>query len=216
MKLVRQYCAPIGALFFPLFLYIASSLLSLQSRAHTVVLSEYSLEYKNEQWVLTFEQKTSQLRDAIYALRPDLQGINLNSEAFLDATEDYIISNMSLKYHGEELRIVRQHMHYSGLRFESRFIAEGLPDAPEYLNIQVNGFDAHEHSIVLFRVIEETEGYLNYFNQEQRLGSFDFKTKSFAFEEVKTNGRHISILYALISLIIIGFVVKLIRAKKVT
>lgn len=214
MKLVKQYCAPHGALFLPLFICIALCLLSLQSKAHTIVLSEYSFEFKNEQWVLTFDQKTSQLRDAIYAKRPDLKGINLNSEVFLNATEDYIISNLSLKYNGERLRIVRQHMRFGGLKFESRFVVEGLPEAPAYLNIRVDGFDEHEHSIVLFRVIEETEGYLNYFNQEQRLASFNFATKSFAFEEVKANTRYTFILYALAFLIVVAFAVKLARSKR--
>ncbi|MEP5613519.1 MAG: hypothetical protein ABJP45_14805 [Cyclobacteriaceae bacterium] len=214
MKLVK-YCVPQGAHFFVLLSSCIALLLSLTSSAHAVVLSEYSLQYENKQWVLSFDQKTSQLRDAIYASRPDLKGMNLNSEVFMDATANHIISNLSITYGREQLDIVPQHMHYGGLRFESRFIVEGLSENPDNLNLSVDGFDAHEHSVVLFRVSIGKEGYLNYFNQNQHVATFDFATKSYTMEEVSSGGGGKRILYALLLLVLVGVAFRLFNTRRV-
>lgn len=211
MKRVKN-CVPLGAQFF---IFLFSSLLSFNSLGHRVVLSEYTLQYENGYWILSFDQKTSQLRDAIYASNPDLKGINLNSDVFLEATENYIMRSLILIYDGETLRFEPQKMRYGGLRFESRFIVEGLDTNPDYLVIKVDGFDAHEHSVVLFRFSEEDEAYLNYFNQDQRLATLDFATHRYVFEEIVSSGADRFWLYAISALVLLVLVIKLVRMRAV-
>lgn len=213
MKLVRS-CVPSGTHFLFLltsfFLFINSHNVS----AHTVVFSEYSLQYANGQWHLLFIQKTSYLRDAIYAVEPGLKGQNLNCDDFLEATSNYLTSTLKLKYRGNPLRIEPQYMRYGGLRFESGFLVEGLPEDPDYLTIRSDGFDTHEHSIVLFRVAIEDDAYVNYFNQDQRLATFDFASHSYVFEEVKSDNRYKIILLTIFGLLLVAGVGKFIRSKK--
>lgn len=172
--------------------------------AHNVVLSEYSLQYQNEQWVLKFDQKTSYLRDAIYATRPDLKGINLNSQPYLQATADHIATNLTLKYEGDKLRITPQHMKYGGLKFESTFIVEGLSPTPDYLVIKTEGFDTHEHSVMLFRMTIGKDGYLNYFAQDRRLATFDFTKRSYVFEEMDAGGGYGFLVYVVLLVLVVG------------
>ncbi len=189
---------------------------NLASLAHPIVFSEYSLKYENEQWVLSFDQKTSYLRDAIYAVKPDLKGMNLNSSLFLEATADHITSNLTLKYRGKLLRIIPQQMKYGGLKFQSTFLVEGLTVEPDYLTIKTDGFDVHEHSVVLFRIGVENEGYLNYFNKDQKLATFDFTAHRYVFEEITPSGHYEFVFYAiLIAVLIIGLAIRRFRAKKV-
>lgn len=206
-------CALLRAHFFILLLVALTN--SFNAVAHNVVLSEYSLSYVNNQWILTFKQKTSYLRDAIYETRSDLKGINLNSEVFKEATAEHIITNLSLKYRGEVLLVEPIQMKYGGLSFESTFSVEGLPNDPDFLTIKTDAFDAHEHSIVLFRVTKGTEGYLHYFNQEQRLATFDFTTRSYTMEETESIGSYKSIIYGVLTLIVVAVIAKLFlrRAK---
>ncbi len=193
---------------------IVSLSFSLSGSGHAIVFSEYSLRYDNEQWILSFDQKTRYLRDAIYATRPDLKGTNLNSSDFLDATANHITANLVLKYKGRLLRIVPQQMRYGGLKFESTFVVEGLPEQPGFLTIKTDGFDVHDHSIILFRVAIENEGYLNYFNQDQRLATFDFVLHRYVFEEISPIGRHNLIFYVILLLVLAGASVLLNKAKK--
>lgn len=209
-----RFCAPKWAHFALLLSILAVFLLSLQSSAHTIVLSEYTLQYQNEGWTLSFHKKTNQLRDAIYSSRPDLKGINLNSKDFKAATFDYITSNLSLAYQGDQLRIIPQNMHYGGLRFESTFLVEGLAEEPDFLGIKVNGFDGHEHSIVLFRIAIEKEGYLNYFNEHQRVATFDFTSHHYAFEEMKSDQSPKSAFYTMLFVVFTGVVVWLFPGKR--
>ena len=59
--------------FLSLGLFILFSLLfSGKGQAHTVVVSAYHLEFKTDRWILDFKQETGSLRDALYALHPDL------------------------------------------------------------------------------------------------------------------------------------------------
>ena len=207
-------CTPRRVYFKVLLTGLAAYACILTGLAHPVVSSEYSLHYKNEQWVLTFEQKTSYLRDAVYASKPDLKGINLNSNVFLEATEAYITANINLTYKGKPIRIVPRHMQYGGLRFKSAFFVEGLPEKPGYLTIKSDGFDVHEHAIVLFRVITETEGYLNYFNKDQRLATFDFDAHQYVFEEIKPGLEYKMIFYFVSIVFVIGGVAMLFQSKK--
>lgn len=215
MKLIR-FCVPSGTHFLVLLTSVIALSFSFSSSAHTVVLSEYSLEYREDHWVLLFDQKTSQLVDAIRNTKPELKGINLNSEVFLDATASHITSNLLLTFEGKPLRLTPQHMHYGGLKFESRFLVEGLGENPDFLTMEVDSFDAHEHSIVIFRVTEGKDGYLNYFDQTNRLATFDFSAKSYVFNEVKSSGRYEFILQTILMLVLLGIVVKLFTRKKVT
>lgn len=213
MKLVR-HCVPSGTHFFLLLISFFLITSSFNSLAHPVILSEYSLQYENGQWILLFKQKTSYLRDAIYAIEPELKGQNLNGEDFLEATSDYLISTLTLKYNGDALQVKPQHMRYGGLRFESRLLVEGLPENPDYLTIQSDGFDTHEHSIVLFRVAIGDDAFLNYFNQEQRLATFSFSDHSYFFEEVESDNTSKLIFYMILVLTIVGIGVKVARKKK--
>ncbi len=178
------------------------------------MLSEYSLSYKDDVWILNFKQKTSYLRDAIYANRPDLKGTNLNSDDFLEQTSKHIIENLSLKFEGNQLSISPVEMKYGGLSFESTFIVNGLPSNPDFLTIKVDAFDEHEHSIVLFRVANGSDAYLNYFNQEQRLATFDFESHSYVFEEIRSGESSNLIIYALIAVLVLFLVIKVVRDKK--
>lgn len=211
----NRKCASSGAHFSLFWASVFTLFFSFTGAAHTVVLSEFSLARESEQWVLSFDQKTSQLRDAIYAFRPDLKGTNLNSEEFKEATRKYVVSNLFLKYQGELLQIVPRSMHYGGLRFESTFLVEGLARKPDLLTIQVESFDAHEHSIVLFRIAEEQDGSLNYFNQNQRLATFDFNTKRYVFGDIQPNGKNKLqfILYGVLFLILLGGAARLFQAR---
>ncbi len=209
----KDKCALLRAHFFIVLLSLIAFAGSFNCTAHNIVLSEYSLSYENDQWVLSFKQKTSYLRDAIYETRPDLKGINLNSDVFKEATSQHIITNLTLRYRGDLLRLKPIQMQYGGLSFESVFSVQGLPGDPDYLTIQTDAFDAHEHSIVLFRVTKETEGYLHYFNQDQRLATFDFASHSYTMDEVQSTGNYRSILYGILILVIVVVFIKWRRGK---
>ena len=156
--------------------------------------------------MLSFQKKTSQLRDAIYSLRPDLKGTNLNSEVFLDETKQYITNTFTLKYDGKLLKIVPGHMRYGGLIFEGQFFLEGLPQHPDYLAIETCGFDRHEHSINLLSITVGEQGYVHYFNKNRDFAVFSFDSKEYTFSEIKTSGGYQALIYVaglLIILIII-------------
>lgn len=160
--------------------------MSFPASAHTVVLSEYTLSYEEDRWILRFVQRTRHLRDAIYDYRPDLKGINLNGESFLLATARHIQSNLQINSQGNFVEISPIQMQYGGLRFESSFELPDLPRNPKLITIQADGFDSHEHSIVLFRIQMGREAYLHHFNQVERTTSFDFEQKQYFLEDKKS------------------------------
>lgn len=193
--------------FLKLMLLLPLLLFTFKGSAHSVVLSEYRLEYKKDGWMLSFQRKTGQLRDAIYSIRPDLKGTDLNSEIFLDETTRYIANTFTLKYDGKLLKIVPAYMRYGGLKFEAQFFLEGLPKHPEYLTIESSGFDRHEHSINLLSITIGEQGYVNYFNRKRDFAVFSFDSKHYTFSEIKTSGGYQALIYIaglLITLIIIG------------
>lgn len=197
---------PLLAVFIKLILLSPLLLFTFKGSAHSVVLSEYRLEYKEDGWMLSFQQKTGQLRDAIYSIRPDLKGTNLNSEIFLEETTRYITNTFTLKYDGKFLKIVPTYMRYGGLKFEAQFLLKGLPKHPEYLAIKSSGFDRHEHSINLLSITIGEHGYVNYFNRNRDFAVFSFDSKQYTFSEVKTSGGYQALIYIaglLIILIII-------------
>ena len=210
MKPIRPG-APKRLFFFAFALF---SLRSFSVHAHTVVLSEYTLQYEDNNWTLYFKQKTSHLRDAIYFSNPGLKGINLNGEVFLAATAKHIVSNIALTHQGKQLRISPKQMHYGGLRFESVFQVEGLSGDPDYLSIKTDGFDSHEHSVKLFRTTIEEEGYLHYFNQEQRLATFDFETHNYSIGEITSDKGNNIVFYALLLLVAGGVAIGLFYKKR--
>ncbi|GEM_PF-4947302 len=192
--------------FIKLFLVLSLILLTFRTTAHTVVLSEYRMNYEKEGWVLSFQQKTSQLRDAIYAVRPDLKGTNLNSRDFLDETRRYIAENFSMKNRGELLSITPMSMQYGGLNFEAEFFVEGLPKHPDHLIIATSGFDTHEHSVKLLSITLGEQGYLNYFNSEQKQANFSFNARRYVPLETdaqESNNYLISIIVFLTTIIIV-------------
>lgn len=174
------------------------------SIAHTTEISEYSINKKGDRWVLSFYQKTSQLRDAIYAGRPELKGMNLNSETFLQATSDHIENSVLLMQEGVQLNLIPEEMNYGGLRFSGEFELSGIESNPEKLVIKANAFEEHEHAILVFKVMDGAEGYLYYFNKDRREAIFDFKTKHYSFQEEaerqfgSSNWVVISLLFSLI------------------
>lgn len=84
---IAKKCVTKRTHFFILFFSLVFMLYAVDSSAHRIVLSAYKLKYENDSWVLYFQQKTGALRDAVYNVKPDLKGMNLNSETFLDATK---------------------------------------------------------------------------------------------------------------------------------
>ncbi|MDN5215145.1 hypothetical protein QQ020_23900 [Fulvivirgaceae bacterium BMA12] len=166
------------------------------------------MKYKKDKWILSFQQKTGHLRDAIYAIRPDLKGTDLNSEIFLDETTRHITNSFILKYDGKLLKIVPKYMRYGGLKFEAQFFLEGLPKHPEYLAIQSTGFDRHEHSINLLSITIGEQGYVNYFNRSRDFAVFSFDSKQYTFSEIKTLGGYQVLIYitGLLTILIVGSV----------
>ena len=193
---------------------VLTSLFRLNGTPHPVIFAEYSLEYQENQWVLSFTQKTSYLRDAIYAKRPDLKGTNMNSSEFLEATVDHIRSSLSLKSRGAALTISPQYLKYGGLRFESRFILNDLPEGSEYLSIKTGGYDVHEHSIIVFQVAEGNLGHMKYFNRNESEATFDFETKQFMTGDFTPAGGSKISYYFLILLALIVVFAMLIGVKR--
>ena len=157
--------------------------------------------------MLSFRQKTGQLRDAIHSIRPDLKGTNLNSEIFLDETTRYIANSFTLKHGGKFLKIVPTYMRYGGLTFEAQFLLEGLPKHPDYLAIASSGFNNHEHAINLLSITIGEQGYVNYFNRKREFAVFSFDSKQYTFSEIKTSGGYENLIYIagfLAMLMIIG------------
>ncbi|MEM9340771.1 MAG: hypothetical protein AAGA66_18705 [Bacteroidota bacterium] len=187
---------------------------SLSSTAHTIVLSGYMLEYKNGQWELASLQRTRVLENAIYRLSPDLKGVDLNSEAFHEATAAYLKTSLSLKHEGKTLPMVPLNMNYNGLSFESTFVVEGLPQAPSFLTIKAKGYEGHKGFTTLFRVILEKEGHQVYLNSEQNLATFDFKTQEYSFTEKEKVKHYSFVMYVIALTVLIGIVLKVFASKR--
>ena len=114
LRSIIDFYAPSKRLCYGYFAFLVILGIRMESQAHAIVLSEYSLEYRDGQWELSLVQKTSQLRDAIYAVKPELRGINLNSQDFLNATEEFVNKNLNLSMNGRELSFKSHKMSYGG------------------------------------------------------------------------------------------------------
>ncbi len=203
-----------GGFILRILICLAFLINSISTIAHTVVLAQYSMRLDNGLWVLNFEQKTGHLRDEIYARNPALKGINLNSEAFLSATAAYIKETLNLKTESKDFELDPIYMRYGGLRFESQFIIPDLPKSPDRISIRAEGFDTHEHSIVVFRIEIDNGGYLHQFSQDQRFASFDFISRSYNMSEANTQNWTLNRLWALIPfLILLGLGIKRYRRR---
>ncbi|MEM8894555.1 MAG: hypothetical protein AAGC88_08255 [Bacteroidota bacterium] len=162
-----------GLMLMPLFF------LTYSAAAHTVVLSDHRIAYQEEGWVLTFKQKTSQLRDIVYELNPNLKGKNLNSQEFLDETARLISRDFRLVSNDNSLSLMPLRMQYDGLRFEGRFLIDGLPENPDYVTIETYGFDSHDHSVKSLSIYLNDQGYVHYFNSNQTLAAFSFSDRTY-------------------------------------
>ena len=185
--------------------------MSLSAKKHPVVFAEYALEYQGGEWILSFTQKTSYLRDAIYATRPELKGINLNSDQFLQATSNHVKSNIGLRYRNDALILYPRYMKYGGLKFESSFVVEGLTKKPEHLGIVTGGYDVHEHSIIIFQITEGSGGFMNYFNRNDKAATFDFEKSQFVMGEFDYKSYHQLTNYFLLFtglLVVLVFIIK--------
>ncbi len=164
---------------FKLLISAVFVLFILESAAHTIVLSSYKLKNENDGWTLHFQQKTRALRDAIYAERSDLKGVDLNSDVFLNATSSFITEHVMLQHKGTLLRLTPKLMKYDGLSFKGQFTVEGLEKDPDYLSIATSGFDTHEHSMKIFSISIGKESYLYNFRLDQKQALFSFGSKRY-------------------------------------
>lgn len=179
----------------------------MQSFSHSVVLSVYHLEYKNEEWIMHFKHKTGALRDVIYELNPDLKGKNLNSQDFLNETEIYVINTLNLKSDGKALKLSPIFMRYGGHNFEASFEVKGFREKPNAIDITTSGFDDHEHSVKILTLDTGIERFRHQFFKEKSTASFSFDNKQFSASKNQTpkeNPIFLGIAAILISIILIG------------
>lgn len=189
--------------FLTLFLAPFLLLSSLETSGHTVVLSLCKLKYEQDGWRLYFQQKTRPLRDAIYAGRLDLKGMNLNSELFLRETHKYITNNFTLKNEGKPLTISPKYLKYDGRNFEGQFFVKGLPKNPDDLTIETSGFDVHEHSMKVLSIIVGDQAYLYNFNKEQNQAIFSFNSKQYLSSKEKTYWEYKPLIFYITGLLIV-------------
>lgn len=150
-----------------------------KGHAHTVVVSAYHLEFKTDRWVLDFKQETGSLRDALYALHPNLKGINLNSKRFLDATKDYIATTLQLENEGGFYKISPLFMRFDGRHFTGEFEVLDLARHPEGIGIQTAGFEHHEHASRFLTIRKDGKDYRYQFFETNKAAYFDFSVSGF-------------------------------------
>ncbi|MEL6305640.1 MAG: hypothetical protein AAFQ20_12730 [Bacteroidota bacterium] len=173
--------------FLSLGLLILFSLLFFgKVHAHTVVVSAYHLEFKKDRWMLSVKQETGSLRDALYALHPDLKGINLNSKRFLDATKDYIATTLKLENEGGFYKISPLFMRFDGRRFTGEFEVLDLKRHPEGIGIQTAGFEHHEHASRFLTIRKDGKDYRYQFFETNKAAYFDFSVSGFHSQGKKT------------------------------
>ena len=189
--------------FFTLFFALFFLLFTLETSAHAIMLSVCKLKYEQDGWNLYFQQKTRPLRDAIYTIRADLKGINLNSEIFLNETSQYINNSLTLKNKGKLLKITPKSLKYNGLKFEGQFSVEDLPKNPDDLTIETAGFEIHEHAMKVLSINVGDQEYLCNFNKEQKQAIFSFDSKQFIPFEEKTSEGSRFLIYLITGCLII-------------
>lgn len=188
-------------LFLPLFLFAFSG------SAHSVLISEYLLKQQQGQWVLSFKQKTRALRDDIYRIQPNLKGQNLNGEAFLMETSNYILQNFKLVQGEKTLQLSPLHMNYGGLKFSAQFLVEGLTSMPHELMIRTAGFDEHEHAIKTLSIRLGEQEYFNAFTQKEPVSVFSLASKTYQTPVLNAPNSHPIWMYVIVSVFVlfIGF-----------
>ncbi|MEM6644388.1 MAG: hypothetical protein AAF616_15520 [Bacteroidota bacterium] len=175
---IKSYRAHYWARYFWVSVFL-SLINILPLKAHTIVMVQYELIEVDGNWTFYFRQKTNQLRNTIYDKRPELKGLNLNSEDFLNATAETIISSLQLFSDGNPIDLVPKTMEYGGLEFEAFFNVCGLPSKPQSLRIETSSFDEHEHSIAVMKVTQNNDSFLHFFNSKETAAIYDFSTRRY-------------------------------------
>ena len=195
-----------GKLIFAPFL-----LISIVCFSHAITISSYELFRKKDTWILSVEQKTRALRDAVYLLEPELKGKNLNSDEFLEKTHQYVEESIVLQYDGDVVRLKPINARFGGLKYEAQYAIEGLPLNPKEVTIKTSGYDDHEHSTKIFSITIGDQGYVEYFNKSKFSATFTFEGKQYEFE---SENSELGILRALLLIPLLGFILFVLLKRK--
>ena len=156
------------------------ALFSKRCAAHSLVVSTYHLKFKDNTWILSFKQETGSLRDAIYAINPELRGANLNSKSFLDTTREHIATVMRFEIDGEILNISPRFMRYGGRHFTGEFVVTGLEKNPKGMDIKTTGFEYNEHASRLLTITSSGNQFRHQFHEVNKAAYFDFSSETFS------------------------------------